>query len=304
MQKLLLSSFQKETSSDTEKSLVLAKLFTKIFSPNPLIAARYLRDHYKEISKGDPSGFEKTVRKALYEKLKSNYTSPLFKEIIQLCVAPGKTPNLNSIITYNYDDILERHLKELDIVVPHKSISSVGVKPSIGELPIYHVHGYLPLFGKVAPNSLVTFSEDTYHQQYSAIYSWNNIVQINKFRDSSCLFIGLSLTDPNIRRLLDIANTQRGSSVPQHFSIRKRYDSKTIRDNLNKILSDNPEIFDEKSRVKLQLDETIQILVKVMETFETKDDLSFGINTIWVDDHANTPKILEAIRNKATDIKF
>ena len=304
LQKLLLSSFQKETDSDTDKSLVLAKLFTKIFSPNPLIAARYLRNHYKENTEKDPLAFEKAIRKALYSNLKKNFQSPLFREIVQLCVAPGKTPNLNSIITYNYDDILETHLKEINISVPHKSISTLGVTLSSGELGIYHVHGYLPRAGRLTPTSLVTLSEDEYHQQYSNTYSWNNIVQINKFRENTCLFIGLSLTDPNIRRLLDIANSQRGSAKPKHYSIRKRYEKGIIKDALNKILKDNPEILDEKSKAKLKFDETINTLVKVMETFETKDDLSFGISTIWVDEHEHIPEILEGVRLKNNDVKF
>lgn len=304
LQKLLLTSFQKETDSDTDKSLVLAKLFTKIFSPNPLIAARYLRNHYKENLNKDPVGFEKAVRKALYSNLKKDFQSPLFKEIIQLCAAPGKTPNLNSIITYNYDDILETHLKGIDIAVPHKSISEVGMKPSPGELPIYHVHGYLPRTGKLSPTALITLSENEYHQQYSDTYSWNNIVQINKFRDNTCLFIGLSLTDPNIRRLLDIANSQRGSAKPQHFSIRKKYEKESIKEALDKILKDNPEISEEKLKAKLKFDETINTLVKVMETFETKDDHSFGISTIWVKEYDDTPKILEGIRKKNKEVKF
>ena len=41
-----------------------------------------------------------------------------------------------------------------------------------------------------------------------------------------------------------------------------------------------------------------------METFETKDDLSFGISTLWVEEHEDIPKILEGIRMKNSDIKF
>ncbi|RQW76726.1 MAG: hypothetical protein EHM14_15920, partial [Methanothrix sp.] len=135
LQKLLLSSFQNETDSNKEKSLVLAKIFTKIFSPNPLIAARYLRNYYRENSKdGEVNAFEKAIRNSLYENFKSNFCSLLYREIVQLCVSPGKTPNLNSILTYNYDDILETHIKELDITIPYKTIAAVGIKPASGEL--------------------------------------------------------------------------------------------------------------------------------------------------------------------------
>ena len=304
LQKLLLTSFKGEVSSDTEKAFVLAKLFTKIFSPNPLIAARYLRQHYSTELKGGGDKFESTVRKALYEQIKDDFQSDLFSEIVQLCVSPGKSPNLDSVITYNYDDILEYHLNAIDIDVPYKTISSVGVRPKPGELPIYHVHGYLPRKGKLTSTTLVTLSEDTYHEQYTDIYSWNNIVQINKFRDCVCLFLGLSLTDPNLRRLLDIANKQRGATKAQHYAIRKKYDGKALQEQLENLLKINPDLLDEKAHAKLQLDDTIEYLIKVIEKFETQDDLSFGINTIWVDEYSEIPQILKAIRDKNSDFKL
>lgn len=304
LQKLLLTSFQDETSTNTEKSFVLAKLFTKLFSPNPLIAARYLRQHYGTELKGTGNNFESAVRSALYEKIKVAFQSDLFSEIVQLCVSPGKSPNLDSIITYNYDDILENHLKTLKIEVPYKTISAVGVRPKPGQLPIYHVHGYLPRKGKLTSTTLVTLSEDTYHEQYSDIYSWNNIVQINKFRDCVCLFIGLSLTDPNLRRLLDIANKQRGTIKAQHYAIRKKHDGKALQEQLENIFKLNPYLLDKKVRAKLKLNETIEYLIRVIEKFETQDDLSFGINTIWVDKYTDVPHILKAIRDKNSDFKM
>jgi hypothetical protein len=304
LQKLLLTSFQGETSSNNDKPFVLAKLFTKLFSPNPLIAARYLRQHYGTELRESENDFESAVRTALYEQIKPDFQSDLFSEIVQLCVSPGKSPNLDSIISYNYDDILEYHLNSIEIEVPFKTISAVGVRPQPGQLPIYHVHGYLPRKGKLKPTNLVTLSEDTYHAQYSDIYSWNNIVQINKFRDCICLFIGLSLTDPNLRRLLDIANKQRGKPKAQHYAIRKKYDRNTIKEQLENIFKSNPDLFDEKARANLKFDETIEYLIRVIEKFETQDDNSFGINTIWVSDYAETPLILKAIREKNRDFKI
>lgn len=77
------------------------------------------------------------------------------------------------------------------------------------KLKIYHVHGFLPQDGDIGAGNKITLGEFVYHEQYNNIYSWNNIVQINKFRDNTCLFIGTSLTDPTIRRLLDIAKSQK-----------------------------------------------------------------------------------------------
>jgi hypothetical protein len=217
---------------------------------------------------------------------------------VQLCVAPGKSPNLDSIITYNYDDILEGHLTEMDIDIPYKTISKVGVRNAPGELPIFHVHGFLPRKGKLDDNANVTLSEDIYHKQYTDTYSWNNMVQLNKFRDCTCLFLGLSLSDPNLRRLLDIAKIQRGNEDTFHVSIRKKYDTETLQKALSKILEDNPDLLDQKSKANLKLDESVKYLVQVIEQFETKDDLSFGISTIWVKDYSEIPNILKSIRTK------
>ncbi|KKN48782.1 hypothetical protein LCGC14_0649270 [marine sediment metagenome] len=304
LQKLLLTSFQDQTAQDPKKSIVLAKLFTKVFSPNPLIAARYLSNHYKNITSNESNSFEKAVRSALYEQIKKNHKSELFDEITKLCVSPGKTPNLDSIITYNYDDILENHLKDTGVEVQYKSIHKNGVQPESGQLPIYHVHGYLPRRGRIIESSLVTLSEDVYHKQYSDIYSWNNMVQINKFRDKVCLFIGLSLTDPNLRRILDIANSQRGKNKSQHYALRRKYDRNVLREQLENILQQTPDIFDEKAKARLKLDETVKYLAQVIERFETQDDLSFGINTIWLDDYTYIPKILRSIRDKKSDLSL
>ncbi len=299
LQNLLLSSFKAETKVDSVKSMVLSKLFTKLFSPNPLIAARYLRNYYKDNRVNKT--FESDVRDLLYRHLDKKKKSEIFNEIVKLCVAPGKSHNLDSIITFNYDDILEKHLSQLEIDIPFRSIYKVGQRPKPGELPIYHVHGFLPREGKLDDGNKITLSEDVYHEQYNAIYSWNNLVQLNKYSDCMCLFIGLSLTDPNLRRLLDIARIQRGDKKPVHFSIRKRYSSYELEKNLSQLLEQNPELLDEKSKAKLNLKESVKHLVSVMEKFEMQDDLSFGISTIWIDDYDDIPLILKSIREKKID---
>ena len=58
---------------------------------------------------------------------------------------------------------------------------------------------------------------------YNDVYNWSNIKQINALREKNCLFIGCSLSDPNMRRLLDIAYDK---SEAKHYAILKKEDIK------------------------------------------------------------------------------
>ena len=220
LQSLLLLSIVNDNNQSTEKANTLAKIFTSTFSPDPLIAGRYLNNKFS--SSDDDIAFEKAIHKVVYSNIDLSVDSELFKEIIQFCIAPGKNPNLDSIITYNYDDLLEYYLKKIHIDIPYSSIYAPGMKPNISSLPIYHVHGFLPRDGDLNKKNTVTLSEDIYHQQYSDIYGWSNLVQINKFKERSCLFIGVSFSDPNLRRLLDIAKKLRGDDSIVHYCIKKK----------------------------------------------------------------------------------
>jgi len=297
LQELILITFQQESHQSYDNANVLAKLYTHFFNPNPLISARFLRNYF---IKEEISSFEELVRKILYKNFKKDSLSKsnLLDEILQFCVAPGKSPNLDSIITYNYDDVLETFLSKQKIKIPFRPIFKVGDKPRLDELPIYHVHGFLPQKGKLTESHKITLSEDIYHEQYTNIYSWNNIIQINKFRDNACLFIGVSLTDPNLRRLLDIANTQRGEETPQHFMFKRKFQINELNELLNKYLKENKEIYDEKVMANLKLEDTIKHLVNMKQKFEESDALSFGISIIWIDDYGDIPNILKKIRRR------
>jgi hypothetical protein len=290
LQKLMVTTIKKEQSA----SSALSKLFTELFSPSPLIAGRFLQKFYENKS----LSFEESVRSVLYSEITMRKTSPLMDEIVKFCVAAGKSPNLDSIITYNFDDLVEQHLQKTNVEIPFRSIHGVGMNPETGELPLYHVHGYLPQEGVLDENNQITFGENVYHKQYNDIYSWNNIVQINKFRDFTCLFIGSSLTDPNIRRLLDIARIQRGEKQQHHFIFKKRYKLVEIEDKLKNLITENKILFEEKNESKLNFDETVKYLTKTIEEFEQNDTLSFGVQTIWIDDYFEIPEILREIRTK------
>jgi len=267
-----------------ENQQMVATLFNQVFGPNALIAARYLKLHF------DNTKFplEKEIQKVLYE-FYDNTESQTLKAIKKLCISAGKAPGLDSVITYNYDDILEQTLQNADVGIKFKIISKTGQHAKNDELPIYHVHGHLPLNGKFEIDDSLVLSDESYHRQYMDLYHWSNMVQLNKFKDNNCLFIGHSFTDPNLRRLLDAAKKLRGNDLRPHYLIKCRHSKKDVVDNINRILRDSSaelaENFD-------NIDNIASSLLDTVHKFEEIDANSFGVNVIWIDDFKEIGPIL------------
>lgn len=180
-----------------------------------------LQTSYIKIGLGN--SFEKEVAKALYRNFsnKNKGTSPLLKSLAKLCTPPRNGFGIKAVVTYNFDDLLEINLDEKNIL--YKSIYREIDTANIDELPVYHVHGFLPRNTEndtELSKSLLVFSEDGYHTLYNDPYSWSNIIQLNYLRENTCLMVGLSMTDPNLRRLLSIST--RKFREPKHFVIMKR----------------------------------------------------------------------------------
>jgi hypothetical protein len=109
---------------------------------------------------------------------------------------------VRSVITYNYDELLEVALDEH----PFQSIwKTQSLEP--GRLPIYHVHGYVPIDSENSSTAEeIVFTEEQYHLAAQDDYSWANLVQLQAMSTSVGLMVGLSLSDRNMRRLLDAVN--------------------------------------------------------------------------------------------------
>lgn len=217
-----------------------------------LIAGRYL----KNVLKGD---FQEEVRKALYKDSDQNCAA--IDAIVELARPKRGKAHLDSIISFNFDDLLERNFRSASI--EHKPIFSEGSRSNSTELPIFHVHGYLPETGKLSKNSPIVFSEDSYHDQFVDPFSWSNLTQLNKFTQNTCLFVGLSMTDPNLRRLLDVAIRRDGGDGARHYAILKR----------NSDSSRN----------------------RMMESLREQDAASLGISILWVDEFEDIPVLIRSL---------
>lgn len=177
-----------------------------------LIMARYLATAIKLSSPN--TDFLKSIQKHLYcKREKSLLLSTLVSLISQ--------KKVDEVITYNFDNILEQELTKNGFT-NNKDFTSIAKDAEIkghNTLPIYHVHGIIPEDGQ--PDSIV-FTETAYHERYADIYHWSNVEQLHALSRKHCFFIGLSMTDPNLRRLLDVAKRMNNSNEDCHYAFLRR----------------------------------------------------------------------------------
>lgn len=234
---------------------------------SPLLQTRFLRNGFE-------NDFEELVREKLYKNAVDS--SDLLEEIGQLCIPNRGKLGIRAIINYNFDDLVEKNLKRLR--VKYHSIYGEGMIPDADELGIYHVHGFLPQEKANYENltkSLLVFSEEGYHKLMLEPYNWANISQLNYMINNTCLFIGLSMTDPNMRRLLEIAAQKKTENDGdcQHYVIMRRFRMKELADV-----------------------DSIKSFERVNETLQESFFKELGVNVIWIDDFSEIPTILKQIK--------
>lgn len=153
------------------------------------------------------SGFDtyRSLNHELYEfKEAKSFNDPdstLYRCVEFLSKHPG-----TEVITYNYDTNLEYLLKK-------RSIRYVSVYDDFAfadneaVTKIFHVHGLLPYdrYNETRFTDSLIFNESEYYYLYNNPYSWNIAKQLHDFKFNACIFIGISLTDPDMKRLLELA---------------------------------------------------------------------------------------------------
>lgn len=236
----------------------------------PLVSASYIRSALGE-------KFKDEIKKALYKNVKSINDQPLLETIAKLSQPRRKKVGIESIITYNFDDLLERHLERNG--VEFKSMYREADYEEPTKIPIYHVHGFIPKEEKKYTNldqSVLVFSEDGYLHMQSDPYSWSNIVQIKALREKTCVLIGLSGIDPNLRRLFSIHSEKYDGC--KHYILLQREIKSSVANKSNK--------YKEFSKLHHKIQE---------DTFK-----SIGLNIIWYENHSEVPQILEKLKVNAT----
>lgn len=221
-------------------------------SSEPLeITARKLLKYYD--SKGKEGAFLDRLYTTLYAGLLNRSGEPFsyidgdyirshnptLRAIAEVCECIDR--GINSVITYNYDNLLEVSLRNF----PHKAIFKAN-QHFDDELPVFHVHGYVPLKKNTSRSRGfdIIFTEDQYNRVSSNAYDWSNLIQIQKMSNSVGIMVGLSLSDRNMRRLLDAVRNAPINSV--NFALLKMPDETPPDDSVIEGIHQNAKLLYEK----------------------------------------------------------
>ena len=216
-------------------------------------------------------------------------TSPLLDALVALARAEREVIGVRAIVNYNFDDLLEEKLREQNVRC--KTVRSGADKLPPGTLACFHVHGVLPMrsfvewykqrykhrgkFKETKQTDVIgnfVFSEDEYHTEYSDPYRWSNMTQMRLLGQFTGLFVGLSLEDPDIRRLIDVTHKQYPEQI--NYAILPRKEALSTGGKSKEV-----------------------ILRNLFEEVETNSFEKIGVKVIWVDDFKEIPVILQKIAN-------
>lgn len=250
--------------SDATGTNIGEEEFEALFKANgssSIIMGRYIRRLYND----DNEQMRKAIRNYLYkEKTYKGIRSNTIRKICELVKNNRKT--VKSIITYNYDDLIEQQLANIRVL----SCSVFDTREPDVRFPVYHVHGILDQAN--LKSSDIVLSEDEYHEQYRRSFMWSNVEQLHALQNNNCFFIGLSMTDPNLRRLLDFTKSEANDNNQRDahcFAFLKKGDiADKVKGNKEQFLNDQRYILE-----------------------------NLGVRVIWYNDHKDLPNLLDKLQN-------
>jgi hypothetical protein len=281
----------------------VASWMVESFDFSPTFLARLLR-YRLERGRGSNrrhSGktFPEAVRDSLYitcrrEKPKSGAALPKIADLIQCSEDQGRC--IQAVISFNFDDLLELEVQRRTNV----DVASVydNSRPEGGKLPIVHVHGYLPKEGSL-PDTNIVFTEDEYHQLTFSSFHWSVADIVAYLRHYSVLFIGLSMTDPNLRRLVDATNVRL--SKPKHILIRRDHDTSepaienAMADIEKRVDQQRPSASKKSREDKGEFAKALRTMTGRAHAYEREVFKDMGIGVMWIKDYEDIPKFLQKL---------
>jgi hypothetical protein len=284
----------------------LAAWLVDYYDYDPIILARVVKNEIRRRASrrsGKEAGdradahdlFLAKVREHLYPKNPPEPREPTtLSAVADFIKRSGEDSGVTAVVSFNYDDLLER---KLEGSVELRSVWS-GRRRRDKRLAILHPHGFLPQEGDVADCQLV-FTEDDYHGLTTSVFHWALTAIVNFLRHNTVLFVGLSMLDPNLRRLLDASYVF--GDVPAHWQVQKRHKigrgerMNVVRDIRDRARRFRNELGLEPPEEVPDLREAVLSMLQQADTYDRNLFESMGVKTIWLEDYDDIPELLARI---------
>ncbi|MEM9823941.1 MAG: SIR2 family protein [Bacteroidota bacterium] len=191
-------------------------------------------------------------------------------------------PNINSIFTLNFDCVLQSYCYAKFQKRILRTTERASASRMEGRINIYHLHGMLRFDNRISlekeSSDKIILTENEYFARFANPYNVFNYTLLTHLRENSFLFIGLSMTDINLRRLLylsknEIINAYRNEGISAAKLKQK------VQQNVNKhfaILKSSGD-----KTVKKYYEESLKNL---------------GVNILWIDDFNEITTILDTLK--------
>jgi SIR2-like domain len=274
-----------------------ASWMTDYFDYDPLVLARMVERSLSKRAQDDPEEetlFLDRLRKHLYEQRRDPAGRTLLTAAADLLQRAES--GVSSVVTFNFDDLLETELRGRGVPV----VTVAGPERPRGDgIRIIHVHGSVPREGPIARGTLV-FTEPDYHRLTESPFHWALAEIVDALRKRTVLFLGLSMSDPSLRRLLDAS---RNWTYPPHYQVQKRHQipdrgrpaalediERRARLHAEVLGTGYEEIEDPEA-----LSDAVRSALAQADSYDDEVFESMGVKTIWVDSFDHIPAIVDAI---------
>lgn len=277
----------------------VASWMTDYFGYSPLVLARMVeRDAKKRArknatKKSDNEIFLEQLRTQLYAQCRrpkgKRTTLQAIAELIK-----RSDGNVRGVVSFNFDGLLEEELAKRK--VPTISVFD-GSRQYSRDFRIIHPHGFVPRQGTIERAHLV-FTEDDYHKLTESVFHWGLSEIVGELRHSTVLFIGLSMSDPSLRRLLDAT---RNSDIPPHWQLQLRHqvrprEEREAKKDVAKRASEWGKILGNNERKDPpELAAALNDALHQADTYDRDLFQSMGVKTIWLESFDDIPALLKKI---------
>jgi hypothetical protein len=176
--------------------------------------------------------------------------NPTMRAVAALCAKPGSgnipfeaNERIRAVVNFNVDSVLRSYSRARYRTYLFRTIESANKLAKLDRIPVYHMHGFLKFYKSDRQDDDETvpcvFTEGEYFDFFNRPHSVFNYTFLYLLREFNCLFVGMSMNDDNIRRLLHYSTAERRQRAKEsgqdaerkglrHFAILKRSKSSNL----------------------------------------------------------------------------